>query len=439
VTEEPTVALLALRDFTVISTEELEGELVSVIETTATSASCSRCGERARPKDRRTVTLRDLPAGTTPVTLRWRKRIWACRHDQCPVKTWTERSWLVDPRRVLTNRARREICRRVGEEYSSVAGEARHFGIGWHGAWSCVLDLGRPLLEDPARTEGVTMVGLDETVFLHARRKRRRVFVTGVVDVATGRLLDVFEGRDAKDLRRWMASMPRSWLAGIEVVSVDPHEGYRSAVLGNDPVTFRPSPWRDVTVVVDPFHVVRLANQAVTRCRQRVQQATFEHRGWQGDPLYDVRKLLLLGAERVDERGWARLREALCLGDPFDEVTDTWSAKEKVRDVYLTDDQDEARARLDDALDWCKGSSVPEVQRLGRTLGRWKNEILAHHATGASNGPTEAVNLTIKAVKRRGRGFRNFDNYRFRLLLAAGVSWQTQPVARLRGRPRLVA
>nr|MDQ3306356.1 hypothetical protein [Actinomycetota bacterium] len=35
-----------------------------------------------------------------------------------------------------------------------------------------------------------------------------------------------------------------------------------------------------------------LANQAVTRTRQRVQQATLEHRGWKGDPLYDIRKLL---------------------------------------------------------------------------------------------------------------------------------------------------
>ena len=148
-------------------------------------------------------------------------------------------------------------------------------------------DVGGALLDDPARTEGVTMVGLDETVFLHARRKRRRSFVTGVVDVGTGALLDVFEGRDAKDLRRWMAMQSASWLAQIEVVSIDPHESYRSAVTRSDPFSLRPSPWRDVTLVVDPFHVVRLANQAVTRCRQRVQQATFERRGWQGDPLYE--------------------------------------------------------------------------------------------------------------------------------------------------------
>jgi len=59
---------------------------------------------------------------------------------------------------------------------------------------------------------------------------------------------------------------------------------------------------------------------------------------------------------------------------------------------------------------------------------------------GCSNGPTEAVNLLIKKVKRVGHGFRNFTNYRLRLLLHCGVRWQTHQTARLRGRsPRLVA
>jgi transposase len=67
--------------------------------------------------------------------------------------------------------------------------------------------------------------------------------------------------------------------------------------------------------------------------------------------------------------------------------------------------------------------------------------MLALHATdGCYNGHTEAVNLLIKKVKRVGHGFRTFDNYRLRLLLHSGVTWQTHRTARLRGRsPRLVA
>lgn len=185
----------------------------------------------------------------------------------------------------------------------------RNFGVGWHSAWAAVVDIGTPTVEDPERTEGVVACGLDETTFLHARAGRRRVLVTGIVDVNTGVLLDVFSGRDAKDLRRWMTTMPPEWLAMIEVVSLDPHEGYRSAVVGADPVTGAPSPWRDTTIVVDPFHMVRLGNQAVTKCRQRTQQEVLGHRGWQDDPLYKIRRLLLVGAERLDERGWGRLHE----------------------------------------------------------------------------------------------------------------------------------
>ncbi len=73
------------------------------------------------------------------------------------------------------------------------------------------------------------------------------------------------------------------------------------------------------------------------------------------------------------------------------------------------------------------------------TLRRWRTEILAHDATGASNGPTEGLNLLVKKIKRVGHGFRSFRNYRLRLLLHCGVAWEAPP-ARMRGRsPRLVA
>ena len=63
-----------------------------------------------------------------------------------------------------------------------------------------------------------------------------------------------------------------------------------------------------------------LANMALTRCRQRIQQETMAYREWKVDPLYDVRKLMLLGAERVDEAGWRRIHRALDAGDPNDAV-----------------------------------------------------------------------------------------------------------------------
>ncbi len=296
-----------------------------------------------------------------------------------------------------------------------------------------VLEHGAALVENPARVGATVMVGFDETVMQPAHRRRRRRFVTAVVDVDTGQMIDVFEGRDAVHLRRWLADMPAGWRAMVQVVSVDPHEGYRSAVTDTALLD-------KITLVVDPFHVVRLANQALTRCRQRVQQATLGHRGHTHDPLYNMRKLFLLGAERVDRAGWAKIRTAWRDGDPNGEVFDCWFAKETVRDIYLTDDITEAERCLDDAIDWCTAPEAgTELRRLAKMLRRWREQILAHHHTGASNGPVEAANLMIKQVKRSGRGFRNFDNYRLRILLAGGLTRDTAPVTRLRARPSSVA
>ena len=89
----------------------------------------------------------------------------------------------------------------------------------------------------------------------------------------------------------------------------------------------------------------------------------------------------------------------------------------------------------------CADSNVPELHRLASTIDGWRPELLAYFDTaGVSNGPTEAMNLLIKKIKRTGHGFRNFDNYRLRLLLHCGVDWHTPQPTRIRGRlPRLAA
>jgi transposase len=63
---------------------------------------------------------------------------------------------------------------------------------------------------------------------------------------------------------------------------------------------------------------------------------------------------------------------------------------------------------------------IPEVARLGRTLKAWKTQVLAYFDTdGVSNGGTEAINLIIEKVRRLAHGFRDFNHYRLRILLAA--------------------
>jgi transposase len=108
--------------------------------------------------------------------------------------------------------------------------------------------------------------------------------------------------------------------------------------------------------------------------------------------------------------------------------------------VYTTTSLREARRRLVAFHAHCAAVDIVELERLAKTVRRWEHEILGWHRTGLSNGPTEAMNLLIKKIKRVGHGFRNTGNYRLRLLLHCGVEWHTAPVAPIRGRqPRLVA
>ncbi len=81
---------------------------------------------------------------------------------------------------------------------------------------------------------------------------------------------------------------------------------------------------------------------------------------------------------------------------------------------------------LDKAIAGCANDEVEEVHSLATP---WPGACRGppHHDTGASNGPTERLNLCMKKVKRSGHGFRTFEHYRLRVLLHAGrVTWPSR-------------
>jgi len=79
------------------------------------------------------------------------------------------------------------------------------------------------------------------------------------------------------------------------------------------------------------------------------------------------------------------------------------------------------RERPTRAVDTFHTCPIPEIARLGRTLRRWRSAFLAYFTTGrSSNGGTEAINGIIELHRRLARGYRNRENYRLRMLLAAG-------------------
>lgn len=118
------------------------------------------------------------------------------------------------------------------------------------------------LIADPVRFEGVRVLGVDEHVWLHTRRGD--MYVTVIIDLTpvrdgTGpaRLLDLVEGRSKSAFAAWLAARPQAWRDGIEVVAMDGFSGFKTAAVEAMPAA---------VTVMDPFHVVRLAGEALDGC-----------------------------------------------------------------------------------------------------------------------------------------------------------------------------
>lgn len=228
---EGATALVAMPGFVVGAQLDVDGEWWLYVETTADFVGCANCGTRAVGRGRRRVKVRDLPIAGRPVVMVWAKRIWGCPEPECEVMTWSERHEAISPRAALSERARAEICRRVGEDEDSVAELAREFGVGWHTAMEAVRYYGSALVDDPARLEGVGALGLDETVMLHAGPARRTAYLTGFVDLRRAKLLDIRPGRSAKAVQDWLGERDVAWLGDIDVVALDPFRGYANGLL----------------------------------------------------------------------------------------------------------------------------------------------------------------------------------------------------------------
>jgi len=435
--QDTAAEMLGLPGFRVLASAECDGELQVQVETTEDFVGCPSCAVVAVLHDRRLRLVRDLPAGGRPVLLCWSKRVWRCRYRACPRVTFSERTEAIRPKGVLTERARAEACRRVGQDAVSIAQVATDLGVGWPTVMRAVGEFGQRTLDAAWVDRAVTRLGVDETAFLAATARHHTQFITGLVDLApTGggpaRLLDVVPGRSGAVVSDWLSGRGAQWCAGVQVAALDPFRGYDTALRAGLPTA---------TVVLDPFHAVKLGQNTLDTVRRRVQQDTLGHRGRRGDPLYGIRRVLLRGAERHTLKSYTRLLAGLAAGDRSGQVGAAWIATQELRHVYGARTLAQARDRLFTFYTVCADAAVPELQRLARTISAWQDQLLAHFHTGrASNGPTEAVNLLIKRIKRVGFGFRNFDNYRLRLLLHCGTTWHTHRTTRIRGRsPRLMS
>ena len=415
--------LIGLPNVRVLGVERINDVLEIHLETADPVRFCVSCGMAGVVKDRPRVRYADLPVFGQRAVLVWHKYRWSCPGEN---RTWTEERPDIAARSMsaMTHRAAVWATIQVGRFVRPVSQIAAEIGVSWNTIMNTVTDYGRPLIDDPDRVRTVVQLGVDETMFQSAGFGRRRSFVTAVSNIETRRVLDVFEGRQRADLAQWLEQQGPGWCGQVKVVVTDLHEPFRKAATDG---------LCNATLVADPMHLIMSANRCPDKTRRRVQNEELLHRGRTNDPLYAARKLLLTGVERLSPRLAKRLDVMLAFGDPKGEVYEAWMTKELVRDLYtLWGKPDDAARWIDSLIDDCRVSTVPEVKGLGRVLKQWRDPILAWHTTGASNGPAEGLNSIIKKLKRVATGFRRFDHYRTRILLAiGGVNWNLLNPARL--------
>jgi transposase len=379
---------------------------------------CRRCGCEGAPRDTVVRRLAHEPLGWRPTTLEVVVRRYRC--SGCGHVWRQDTTKAAEPRAKLSRRGLRWALEGIVVQHLTVARVAEGLAVAWNTANDAVLAEGkRVLIADEHRFDGVKVVGVDEHVWRHTRRGDK--YVTVIIDLTairdgTGpaRLLDMVEGRSKAAFKTWLAGRDQSWRDGVEVVAMDGFTGFKTATTEELP---------DAIAVMDPFHVVRLAGDALDRCRRRVQQDTCGHRGMKGDPLYSARRTLHTGAGLLTDKQTARL-QALFADDAHVEVEATWGIYQRMIAAYREEDRRRGRelmVRLIASISHAVPKALSEVITLGRTLKKRAADVLAYFdRPGTSNGPTEAINGRLEHLRGSALGFRNLTNYIARSLLETG-------------------
>jgi transposase len=384
---------------------------------------CRRCEGAAR--DTVTRQLAHEPLGWRPTTLLVMVRRYRC--TGCGHVWRQDTSAAAEPRAKLSRRALRWALEALVVQHLTVARVAEGLGVSWNTANDAVLAEGRRvLIADPHRFDGVAVIGVDEHVWRHTRHPGQGdQYVTVIIDLTpirdgTGpsRLLDMVEGRSKKAFRTWLAARPQAWRQAVEVVAMDGFTGFKTATTEELP---------EATAVMDPFHVVRLAGDALDTCRRRVGQDLHGHRGRTTDPLYRARRALHTGADLLTEKQHQRLSALFdpeVHGDDHVQVQATWGIYQRMIAAYREPDRTRGRQLMTELITSI-GSGVPhvlaELATLGRTLTKRAADVLAYFdRPGTSNGPTEAINGRLEHLRGSALGFRNLTNYIARSLLETG-------------------
>lgn len=406
-------------------TDAADAGTLTIIDATpvAVDDHCPDCQWSGAKRDHITRRLIDLPVVGFPTRLHVRLPRFTCSNTTCSRKIFQASLACADDGAKLTHRVTRWVLQRLAVDRMSVTATAKALGVGWELVNQVALDACRRLVyDDPQHLDGVRILGVDEHVWKHTRKPGQpSSFVTILVDLTPlaegrgpARLLDMRPGRSAEVLRTWLQERSPDFRQKVQVVTMDGFAGYATAV---DQVL------PQATKVMDPFHVVHLAADKLTGCRQRLQRETTGRRGRKDDPLYKHRRTLLTRTKYLTDRQKQRLEMLWATDDDYVALEVTWMFYQDMIQAYGHPKKSEGKKLMSTVINTLRKGlpkGLEELAQLGRTLWRRREDVLAYFDIGASNGPVEAINGRLEHLRGIALGFRNLDHYILRSLIHSG-------------------
>jgi transposase len=234
----------------------------------------------------------------------------------------------------------------------------------------------------------VRTVGMDET-----SRARGHSYITLFMDLAPGqrRVLFVCPERDGQTVGRFREELSRHGATpeGIERVCLDMSPAYLKGLAEHLP---------DAQITFDPFHVAKLAGEAVDAVRREEQKGRPELKGtrylWLKSPWNHT-------ADQAER--WASIRVGRF------KTGRAWMLKSALQDIFLPENRPIGASLLAGWCAWAQRSRLAPMVALARTLRRHWQGVINWFESQISNGVLEAINGLVQAAKRRARGYRNVE------------------------------
>jgi len=229
--------------------------------------------------------------------------------------------------------------------------------------------------------------------------RKGHTYMTVVLDLETGHILHVHEGKDAHALIPFLEKLKRRKI-NILAVAMDMSPAYLQAVRQVLP---------HVDIVHDPYHVVTLVNRAIDETRRDMVR---ELSGQDKQVIKGSRFLLLKGLEHLNPRSLERLMMLMEVNEP---LYAAYLLKEDLRSFWNLPNEEFGAAFLDSWIHQAKALGLQHFSKLADTLERHHQGLLSYFKHRISTGPLEGLNNKIKVLKRQAYGFRDMRYFKLRL------------------------